>query len=109
MSRPSVAIAAVALGAVLLSAACGPQACPQALLSGQLVEANGALVVKAPNGELTAVDWSNYSIRRDGEDLIVTEFLINVLAREGDLVNIGGGFVGNDGQFKVCGQVEVVP
>jgi hypothetical protein len=104
-----VPIAALILVAALGGGGCGPVACPAALLSGQLVEVNGALAVRAPGGDLFPVDWSNYSIRRDGEDLIVTEYLFIVLAREGDFVNLGGGHVAGNGPFKVCGQVEVVP
>ena len=82
-------------------------ACPAALRSGVLVERHGALVVQAPNGDLTAVDWSNYSIRREDGELLVAEWF-NVLAREGDTVNLGGGADREAGPFKVCGQVEVV-
>jgi hypothetical protein len=111
VTRPvSIAIALV-LGASMSTAACGPMGCPAALLSGVLVERDGQLVVEAPNGEVTPVDWSNYTIRRDGDDLLVTQYWFNVLAREGDAVNLGGGHVagGADAPFQVCGQVEVVP
>jgi hypothetical protein len=86
----------------------GPVACPQALLSGVLVERDGTLTVQAPDGDLTAVDWSNYWIRREDGELLVAEWF-NVVAREGDTVNLGGGAVGGEeSAFKVCGQVEVV-
>ncbi|HSL77520.1 MAG TPA: hypothetical protein VK867_11280 [Candidatus Limnocylindrales bacterium] len=84
------------------------QGCPAALLSGVLVERDGALVVQAPSGDVTAVDWSKYWVRREDGKLIVAEWF-NVLAREGDTVNLGGGVAGEgDGPFKVCGQVEAV-
>ena len=84
------------------------QGCPAALLSGVLVERDGALAVQAPNGDVTAVDWSNYWVRRDDGELVVAEWF-NVLARQGDTVNLGGGVVGGgDEPFMVCGQVEVV-
>jgi len=109
MDRASTIAAGLVLAAALGTSGCAALGgCPAALLSGLLVERDGQLVVQAPNGELTAVDWSNYSIRRDGEDLIVTEFWVNVVAREGDTVNLGGGHVGGNGPFKVCGQIEVV-
>lgn len=104
MTRSSAAIAGLVIAASV-STACGPIACPAALLSGQLVEVDGALAVRAPNGELTPVDWSNYWIRREGDDLLVTDFW-NVLAREGDVVRLGGG--SGDDAFVVCGLVEVV-
>jgi hypothetical protein len=106
--RSASALTAFLLAAGVWTTGCGPQGCPAALLSGVLVEVDGQLVVEAPNGEVVAVDWSNYAIRRDGDDLLVTEFLVNVLAREGDTVNLGGGHVAGNGPFKVCGQVEVV-
>ena len=83
-------------------------ACPQALLSGQLVEVDGTLAVKAPNEDLTAVDWSNYSVRRIDDELVVTDFWGTRFAKNGESVNLGGGFVSGDGRFKVCGQIDVV-
>jgi hypothetical protein len=65
-------------------------------------------VVQAPNGDVAPVDWSNYWIRRDDGGLVIVEWL-NVLARAGDTVNLGGGAVGEgDRPFKVSGQVQVV-
>jgi hypothetical protein len=107
MKTGSVALIGLGLAAVMSSTACRPVACPQALLSGQLVEVNGTLAVKAPNGELTPVDWSNYSLRREGDDIVVTDFWA-ALAREGDFVDLGGGTDPGDSAFKVCGQVNVV-
>ena len=103
-------LAALVLAVSISSSGCAGvgQGCPAALLSGQLVEIDGALTVKAPNGEMIAVDWSNYSLRREGEDLVVTDVWGTVLAREGDDVALGGGFLPNDVAFKVCGQVKVV-
>jgi hypothetical protein len=106
MTRVGAVIAGLVFVPSVMTA-CAATGCPAALLSGQLVEVDGALAVQAPNGELTALDWSNYWIRREGDELLVTDFW-NVIAREGDDVNLGGGHVGGDGAFKVCGQVEVV-
>jgi hypothetical protein len=108
MKTGSAALVGFVLAAVMSSTACGPQACPAALLSGQLVEVNGTLAVKAPNGDLTAVDWSNYSVRRDGDELLVTDFWGTALAREGDFVDLGGGTDPRDAAFRVRGQVDVV-
>jgi hypothetical protein len=108
MKKGSAAVVALVVAASLWSTGCGPQSCPQALLSGQLVEVDGTLAVKAPNGDLAAVDWSNYSLRRDGDDLVVTDFWGTALAREGDFVDLGGGHGAGDSPFTVCGQVDVV-
>jgi hypothetical protein len=79
------------------------------LLSGQLVEIGGSLAVRAPNGEVTPVDWSNFSLRRQGDDLVVSDFWGTVLAREGQVVELGGGQRGpGEATFKVCSQVNVV-
>lgn len=108
MKTGSATLVGLVLAAVMSSTACGPVACPQALLSGQLIEMDGTLAVEAPNGDLTAVDWSNYSLRRDGDELFVTDFSGTALAQEGDFVNLGGGTDPGDTAFKVCGQVDVV-
>ena len=93
-----------------VSIGCGVagQMCPTALLSGRLVEVNDTLAVRVANGDLVAVDWSNYSLARVDGEMQVTEFMGKELAREGDMVNLGGGFTSNDTTFKVCGQVDVV-
>jgi hypothetical protein len=108
MKRGSAAVVALVLAACVWSTGCGAQGCPAALLSGQLVEVNGTLAVKVPNGELTAVDWSNYSLGREGDDLVVMDFWRTTLAREGDFVGLGGGHGPGNAPFKVCGQVDVV-
>ena len=107
MKTGSAALAGFVLAVVMSTSACGPHACPLALLSGQLVEIDGTLAVKAPNGELTPVDWSNFSLRREGDDLVVTDFWGTALAREGEFVELGGG-TGASNAFTVCGQINVV-
>lgn len=107
MSRARVMIVALTLFAATFLSGCAALGCPQALLSGVLVERDGTLAVQSANGDVTAVDWSNYSLRRDGGELVVAEWF-HVLAREGDTVDLGGGADREAGPFKVCGQVAVV-
>jgi hypothetical protein len=108
VKNPLLTLVGIVLAAAVWSTGCGPQGCPTALLSGQLVEIGGSLVVRTPTGEVAAVDWSNYSLRRQGGDLVVTDFWGTVLAREGQLVNLGGGESGpGDARFRVCGQIDV--
>jgi hypothetical protein len=107
MKGASAALVGFLLAGAVVSTGCGPTACPLALLTGQLVEMKGTLAVKASNGELTPVDWSNFSLRREGDDLVVTDFWGTALAREGEFVELGGG-TGLGNAFTVCGQVNVV-
>jgi hypothetical protein len=107
VKKASVPVAGIMLAAAVWSSACGPMACPAALLTGQLVEVDGSLAVRAPNGEVTPVDWSNFSLRRQGDDLVVTDFWGTVLAREGDVIEAGGGS-GQGDSFTVCGPINVV-
>lgn len=109
VNRTSSALAGIVFAAAAWSGGCGPEGCPTALLSGQLVEIGGSLAVRAPNGEVTPVDWSNFSLRRQGDDLVVSDFWGTVLAREGQVVELGGGQRGpGAATFKVCSQVNVV-
>ena len=113
VKRASLAVVGLVLAAAFWSSACGPQAgpraCPAALLTGRLEEVDELLAVRTRDGILVAVDWSNYAVHRDGDDLVVTDFGGAALAREGDFVNLGGGFGPGNSPFKVCGQVDVVP
>ena len=108
MSRGSVALVGFVLAASVLSIGCVVQSCPTASLSGQLVEVDGSLAVKTADGEQVAVDWSNYSVRRIDDKLVVTNFWGTRFATEGQSVDLGGGFVSDDGRFMVCGQIDVV-
>jgi hypothetical protein len=109
MKTGSAALVGLVLATTVLSTtACGPMACPQALLSGQLVQLDDSLAVKTADFKLERVDWSNYSLRREGDDIVVTDFWGTALAREGNFVNLGGGQGPGNGPFKVCGQVDVV-
>ena len=85
--------------------------CPAALLEGDLVRDGATLVVRAENGDTTAVRWPfGYSVRADGDSLVVTDLFGAIKAREGDHVRLGGGMVGEaEEAFGVCGDYEVEP
>lgn len=55
------------------------------------------------------VRWPfGYSVRSDGERLVVTDLFGVIKAREGDHVRLGGGMVGSPEEaFGVCGDFEV--
>jgi hypothetical protein len=88
-------------------AGCG---CPSALLSGELVAVDEELGVQPGFGGVEGVErvkWPfGYSVRRDGDVLVLTNIVGGVEAREGDHVELGGGEIA-DGVFGVCGQIKV--
>ena len=94
----------------LATAGVGCVGCPTALLSGELVEQGGELVVVGSDGSpAERVIWPfGYGVRSDGERLVLTDLIGGVKAREGDTVHLGGGEI-ESGTFKVCGQLEVDP
>lgn len=95
-------------GAAATAAGC--TACPAALLVGELAEESGTLVVAgAEGGPSERIIWPfGYSVRNDAGQLVLTDLLGAVKAREGDTVRLGGG-ESESGTFKVCGQLEVDP
>ena len=100
----------VAGGWLALSLALGTTSggCPTALLQGTLVELDGSLAVRGPDGgPPAAVSWPfGYAVeRRDGQ-LVLTR-LFQVVAREGDVVGVGGGYLGTDDVFVGCGAVTM--
>lgn len=104
-----------ALMALLLAGAAGTATagcggCPTALLVGELAEESGTLVVAgADGGPSERIIWPfGYGVRDDGGQLVLTDLLGAVKAREGDTVRLGGGEI-ESGTFKVCGQLDVDP
>ena len=88
----------------------GCTGCPTALLVGELAEESGTLVVSRGNGEPSqTIIWPfGYGVRDNGGQLVLTDLLGAVKAREGDTVRLGGGET-ESGTFKVCGQLDVEP
>lgn len=83
-------------------------ACPLALAEGVLVADGKNLVLESPTGQRTTVLWpSGYSVRGDGDKLVLTDLFGSVKAREGDKIGVGGG-VDVDGHFRACGDVWTV-
>lgn len=87
---------------------CAFGGCPGALLQGVLIERDGELVVAHVDGDLVTVDWSasGHSVRDDDDELVVTDWLGIVKAREGDFVSLGGSGGGEAG-WLICGMFEV--
>jgi hypothetical protein len=84
-----------------------PQACMEALLSGRLAQnAMTGLGVVSAGGQPMPVEWPfRYSARVDGGRVSLLDESGKVVAREGDEINVGGGF-GNQVWFA-CGPVTV--
>jgi hypothetical protein len=102
-------LAAVALALGIVSSVSGCQmSCPTALAEGVLVADGNSLVLESSTGQRSTVVWpSGYSVRGDGDELVLTDLFGSVKAREGDKIGVGGG-VGSDGLFRACGDVWII-
>ncbi len=114
-------IAAVAL-TMLILAGCGTpvglrtqpapiSACMDALATGVLVPSNlSGLAIKVDEGAIQEVEWPfEYTARRETVGLVLLDSVGQVVAREGQLIQMGGG-TGADGVFHACpGSISLVP
>ena len=82
--------------------------CPTALMQGTLVDVDGSLGVESvPPGSVSKVDWPfGYGVGEENDMLVLTR-LFTTVAREGDPVSVGGGFLGDDSSFTACGPVSL--
>jgi hypothetical protein len=104
----SLVLALVAMIAVGPAAACN-SACPLALATGVLVAAGDRLVLGNETGATQEVVWPDgYGVRVDPGGLVLTDRLGTVKGREGDDIRVGGG-VDDQGRFRACGDVVVMP
>jgi hypothetical protein len=105
--RPVLATAVLALSIVSSVSGC-EMACPLGLAEGVLVADGKNLVLEAPTGQRNAVVWpSGYSVRADGDTLVLADVFGSIKAREGDRIGTGGG-VGDDGVLRACGDVWTI-
>ena len=81
--------------------------CMDALMTGKLArDARTGLGVTGADGQQMAVEWPfGYSARNDGGRLALVDETGEIVAREGDSVQVGGGF-GNV-VWHACGPVSV--
>ena len=85
------------------------QECPGALLEGTLAEgANGTAVVSWEAGE-QPVQWPDGFVVEQEPVLRLLDDHGNVVASEGGLVYVGGGFTTGDELFIACGYVSSDP
>ena len=103
------AVLTLLVGVLLGSASGCDTACAAALLEGVLTERNGDLVVAHEDGFVEPVNWSgsHHSVRDDGGELVVVDWLGIVKAREGDFVRLGGGETEQEGVWNICGMFEI--
>lgn len=88
----------------------GPTACPAALLEGELVaDAEFGFVVDHADGFSSAVTWPHGFVARDAPRRELLDDSGRIVAREGDMVALGGGEGSAGPGFVVCGQLEVSP
>ena len=119
MSRRPTAIAVLTL---LLLAGCGApvglrtqpapiSACEDALATGILVSSNrSGLAIRGDDEDgVTEVEWPfGYTARREGLSVVLVDSIGVVVAREGQLIQMGGGH-GADNVFHACpGSISVV-
>ncbi len=86
-------------------------ACMDALATGVLVTSSlSGLAIRDGEGAVQEVEWPfEYTARRDAVGVILVDSAGQEVAREGQLIQMGGG-TGADGVFHACpGSISVVP
>ena len=78
-------------------------ACMDALATGTLVSSSlSGLAIKAPDGTVVEVEWPfEYTARRDVTGLALIDSAGVLVAREGQVIQMGGG-TGADNVFHAC-------
>lgn len=89
----------------------GCSGCATALLEGTLVaDAHGGLAVQTTEGAIVPVVWpGGVGVGHDGDRLVLTNWLGQATAHEGEFVSMGGGQVGDGDTFTfgACGPISV--
>ena len=87
-----------------------PGACPASLLEGT-VRPHDEWGVALVDGDGVARDvlWpSGYAARRDGSTVVLVDGRFKTVAREGDLLRVGGGELDGEGSWLACGDIRLL-
>lgn len=87
-----------------------PGPCPDALIEGTLIaDERWGIALEDTDGLTRKVLWPHgYVARPEGSRLALLDRVGSLVAYEGDLVRIGGGETGSDGEWLGCGGISVV-
>lgn len=106
----AAATPAIAVPTLALDPAGSPQACPAALIEGTLrADEDWGVALETSEGAKVMVLWPHgYSATVDDTGLALIDGSGTVVAREGDVVQVGGGGSDAEGTWIGCGGVTVV-
>jgi hypothetical protein len=84
--------------------------CPAALIEGTLVaDERQGMALDGTDGVRRQILWPpGYTIQRDASGLVLYDAVGSIVAREGEVVTIGGGERGSDGPWLACGDITVM-
>lgn len=101
----SVAACSLAPAVALRTAPAPAQACMDALIGGTLARhPQSGLGITSADGQSTPVEWPfGYTARAEGDRIALLDAEGRVVAREGDQIQVGGGFGTN--LWHACGPV----
>jgi hypothetical protein len=87
-----------------------PAACPSALIEGRLVgDEHWGMALEDTGGLTRKILWPpGYTTQRDASGLVLYDAGGSVVAREGDVVSIGGGETGSDDPWLACGDITAM-
>lgn len=103
---PVIAVAVSILVACQGTPRLASEGCPTALAGGVLVEEDGQLALATAPGLVLQVKWpEGVRVGRVGQGLALVGVFGQVIGRAGDMVSVGGGYVGDT--FHACGDIEV--
>lgn len=85
------------------------QSCPLALISGTLVDDAGTLSIETAPGHAVRGVWPDgVTVGQTESGLALIGFFGQTIAREGDVIQMGGGYTTGDAAFVGCGEITVV-
>ena len=84
------------------------QGCPTGLITGTLVEDEGTLSIEVSPGRTQQVLWPDgVTVSQAESGLALIGFFGQVIARQGDVIEMGGGYTTGDALFISCGEIKL--